>query len=101
MREGVSPSPATNENCANRPCYGFAASSTRYVARSAGWMERTSRPRAFASRNACAACSSWGADRLIRSTAMWNQRSALGYGNEFVPSLVKAQEKLTGAKLVP
>ncbi|MGE0798462.1 MAG: NAD(P)-dependent oxidoreductase [Lautropia sp.] len=27
--------------------------------------------------------------------------SALGYGNEFVPSLVRAQEKVTGAKLVP
>ena len=27
--------------------------------------------------------------------------SALGYGKKFVPSLVEAQEKLTGAKLVP
>jgi 3-hydroxyisobutyrate dehydrogenase-like beta-hydroxyacid dehydrogenase len=27
--------------------------------------------------------------------------SALGFGDEFVPSLVRAQEKLTGAKLVP
>lgn len=27
--------------------------------------------------------------------------SALGYGGEFVPSLVRAQEKVTGAKLVP
>ena len=27
--------------------------------------------------------------------------SALGYGKEFVPALVKAQEKLTGAKVAP
>lgn len=27
--------------------------------------------------------------------------SALGYGSEYVPSLVRAQEKITGAKLVP
>jgi 3-hydroxyisobutyrate dehydrogenase-like beta-hydroxyacid dehydrogenase len=27
--------------------------------------------------------------------------SALGYGAEFVPSLVRAQEKVTGVKLVP
>ena len=27
--------------------------------------------------------------------------SALGYGKEFVPALVKAQEKLTGAKIAP
>ena len=27
--------------------------------------------------------------------------SALGYGREYVPSLVRAQEKITGAKLVP
>lgn len=27
--------------------------------------------------------------------------SALGYVNKFVPSLVEAQEQLTGAKLVP
>ena len=27
--------------------------------------------------------------------------SALGYGKKFVPSLVEAQEQLTGAKLVP
>ena len=26
---------------------------------------------------------------------------ALGYGKQFVPSLVEAQEQLTGAKLVP
>ena len=27
--------------------------------------------------------------------------SAMGYGKEFVPSLVRAQERITGAKLVP
>ena len=27
--------------------------------------------------------------------------SALGYGRKYVPSLVEAQEKITGAKLVP
>ena len=27
--------------------------------------------------------------------------SALGYGKKFVPSLVEAQERLTGARLVP
>jgi len=27
--------------------------------------------------------------------------SALGYGGEYVPSLVRAQEKVTGVKLVP
>jgi hypothetical protein len=27
--------------------------------------------------------------------------SALGFGKKFVPSLVEAQERITGAKLVP
>jgi hypothetical protein len=27
--------------------------------------------------------------------------SALGHGKEFVPALVKAQEKITGAKIAP
>ena len=87
-RRQLGPLPDDGEDAARRSRRAQASSSTT---RARTCATTPTSPRAWRSRRSSAR----------RCTSRWCIASALGHGKKFVPSLVEAQEQLTGAKLVP